>query len=308
LNRTDTILQAQRIQKRLERLYLKKVYNAIRSQDAAFIADLKMFGIDGAKSRLDATLVNRDIADIIADLYQVGALATAKETYKTVQGYEAKLIKKGEKMFVVSEKFLTIGLNEQWSKDVQQYFKLYLLEKAVLPITETTKKNILATLLKATEEGWSIEQIVSFIQAPDVNRRRAETIVRTESVRATNFGGMLAAYESKLVMQKRWIEAKDTRTRRSHKHATGVGGEIRDLLERFSNGLLFPGDPEGGAKETINCRCTLGYIPKRDAEGKLIRKPEQPQQQGRSIYRTSLVDVLSGLLIGLQIGDFFNDN
>lgn len=43
------------------------------------------------------------------------------------------------------------------------------------------------------------------------------------------------------------------RTRESHRR---VDGEIRELDEKFSNGLMFPGDPNGSAAEVVNCRCT----------------------------------------------------
>ncbi len=46
----------------------------------------------------------------------------------------------------------------------------------------------------------------------------------------------------------------DKKTRPSHQR---VDGEIREIDERFSNGLMFPGDPEGSAGEVINCRCVL---------------------------------------------------
>jgi hypothetical protein len=36
-----------------------------------------------------------------------------------------------------------------------------------------------------------------------------------------------------------------------------VDGEIRELDKKFSNGLMFPSDPSGGAAEVINCRCAL---------------------------------------------------
>ncbi len=36
-----------------------------------------------------------------------------------------------------------------------------------------------------------------------------------------------------------------------------MDGEIRELDDRFSNGLKFPGDPDGDAGEVINCRCAL---------------------------------------------------
>lgn len=52
---------------------------------------------------------------------------------------------------------------------------------------------------------------------------------------------------------KQWDAVLDGRTRDSHRR---VDGEIRELDEKFSNGLMFPGDPSGSAAEVINCRCT----------------------------------------------------
>lgn len=51
---------------------------------------------------------------------------------------------------------------------------------------------------------------------------------------------------------KQWDAALDKRTRPSHAR---VDGEIREEGEKFSNGLLYPGDPNGSAEEVINCRC-----------------------------------------------------
>lgn len=52
---------------------------------------------------------------------------------------------------------------------------------------------------------------------------------------------------------KQWDATLDGRTRDSHRR---VDGEIRELDEKFSNGLMFPGDPSGSAAEVVNCRCT----------------------------------------------------
>lgn len=54
-------------------------------------------------------------------------------------------------------------------------------------------------------------------------------------------------------MVKQWDTVLDGKTRDSHRR---VDGEIRELDEKFSNSLMFPGDPSGDAGEVINCRCT----------------------------------------------------
>lgn len=53
---------------------------------------------------------------------------------------------------------------------------------------------------------------------------------------------------------KQWDAALDKRTRESHRR---VDGEIRELDEKFSNGMMHPSDPAGGAAEVVNCRCAL---------------------------------------------------
>lgn len=53
---------------------------------------------------------------------------------------------------------------------------------------------------------------------------------------------------------KQWDSTLDGRTRESHRR---VDGEIRELDEKFSNGMMFPSDSAGGAAEVVNCRCAL---------------------------------------------------
>lgn len=85
---------------------------------------------------------------------------------------------------------------------------------------------------------------------------RAKTIARTEGHRIQQTSARDAQYAAKKKgadVVKQWDAALDGRTRDSHAR---VDGEIRELDEKFSNGLMFPGDPSGGAAEVVNCRCT----------------------------------------------------
>jgi uncharacterized protein with gpF-like domain len=55
-------------------------------------------------------------------------------------------------------------------------------------------------------------------------------------------------------MQKQWLSRMDSRVRDDH---ASVTGEIVDYNDTFSNGLRFPGDPNGAPEQVINCRCEL---------------------------------------------------
>lgn len=55
-------------------------------------------------------------------------------------------------------------------------------------------------------------------------------------------------------VKKQWYATLDNRTRTWHRE---LHGEVRELEEPFSNGLQYPGDPNGDPGEVWNCRCTL---------------------------------------------------
>lgn len=84
---------------------------------------------------------------------------------------------------------------------------------------------------------------------------KAMTIVRTEGGRISNeahYSAMLEAKEKGADIKKQWDATADSRTRPSHAR---IDGEIRELEEPFSNGLLYPCQAGGAAEEVINCRC-----------------------------------------------------
>lgn len=84
---------------------------------------------------------------------------------------------------------------------------------------------------------------------------RAKTIARTEVHRIKSEASFQAALEAKnrgCDILKQWDAALDAKTRPSHQR---VDGEVRELEEKFSNGLMYPGDSSGKAAEVVNCRC-----------------------------------------------------
>lgn len=84
---------------------------------------------------------------------------------------------------------------------------------------------------------------------------RAARIAQTETNRVMNEAAQetyRAANEMGVLCANRWEATLDSRTRESHRD---VDGEVRPVGEKFSNGCRKPGD--GGASESINCRCAL---------------------------------------------------
>lgn len=92
---------------------------------------------------------------------------------------------------------------------------------------------------------------------------RGENVGRTESMASLN-GAQFEAYRQAVAkgtvrpnaVRKVWIATRDLRTRDTHR---ALNGDSVGLHEPFANGLMYPGDPAGPAREVINCRCTLRY-------------------------------------------------
>lgn len=120
------------------------------------------------------------------------------------------------------------------------------------------KGKITAEISRGISTGASFQQIAQQLAGrTKIGYTNAVRIARTEGHRIQVQAGMDACYKAKDMgadVVKQWDSTLDGRTR--HSHAV-VDGEIRELDEKFSNGLRFPGDPHGAAAEVVNCRCAL---------------------------------------------------
>lgn len=118
------------------------------------------------------------------------------------------------------------------------------------------KKAITQEISRGIASGLSYSDIARNLKnATAAPMSRAKTITRTEGHRIQQTSARDAQYAAKAKgadVVKQWGAALDGRTRDSHRR---VDGEIRELDEKFSNGLRFPGDPHGSAAEVVNCRC-----------------------------------------------------
>lgn len=120
------------------------------------------------------------------------------------------------------------------------------------------KKSITQEVSRGIATGLSYSDIARNISnAAKAPLSRAKTIARTEGhrIQVTSTADAQKAAKAKGAdVVKQWDAALDSKTRPSHRR---VDGEIRELDEKFSNGLMQPGDSAGGAAEVVNCRCAL---------------------------------------------------
>lgn len=132
------------------------------------------------------------------------------------------------------------------------------------------------------ENNQTIRQIAKDIQnrvdSPSFYKWQALRIARTETTAAANQAAAVAGNASTIVLEKEWISSNDSRTRRQpkdeydHIEMDFVKVEENGLFDVQGDLIRYPGDPNGRAENTINCRCTVALVPKRDAQGRLIPK------------------------------------
>jgi HK97 family phage portal protein len=125
----------------------------------------------------------------------------------------------------------------------------------------TTSQDIYDALELGLRDGMTLDEIARLVDRTAFGGRagqRAELIARTETIGALNQGELDAAKDSGVVAGKEWLTQGDDRVRDSHFECESEG--MIGVDEAFeTNGMQYPGDPDGDAEEVINCRCTLLY-------------------------------------------------
>ena len=84
----------------------------------------------------------------------------------------------------------------------------------------------------------------------------AERIARTETV-SVQSQASFTVFSANGVAKKQWFTAGDDAVRDGH---IELEGKIVDMNKPFSNGLMYPGDPAGGASQVCNCRCVMAPV------------------------------------------------
>lgn len=144
-----------------------------------------------------------------------------------------------------------------WAADVQRFIAETAARK-ITQVTDTTKQVVRDALAPGLEVGEGIDDLAARIREAykDFTPRRSIVIARTEVIGAAGFGTRAAAEQTGLQLEKEWIATRDERTRDSH---AALDGERKQFNDRYSNGLMYPGDPDGEPEEVIQCRCAEGY-------------------------------------------------
>lgn len=263
------------IETRLENKYAGRVQKLIKKQIRSFKSRLRKDGLQRATVWLREQVYDPAISVQLQKLYMEAVKEFGLYQYKHANELAAAPVKKESAAF---------GFSESWNFAIIDFLSQHLLERAVVPVTNTTRKLIMDVLEEGQEKGWSIERIITELAKVDeMSAFRARRIVRTELGIAANFGSNLASQEVEFETDEEWITAHDHRVRSSHAVMDGViiktgetftvpiykGKKSTGLTEQMTG----PGDPTASAGNIINCRCTRALVPRRDENDELIMKP-----------------------------------
>lgn len=281
------------LQRKFEQLYFPKVEKVIKDRISSLIRVIEVRGIDAGRDHLYRQVDSGGLGKVIEGLYLTVGVRSAKIQWQDLQRQKRLGKKHKETDYLLSTKangkrleeslmqVKGFGFNESWVQFIKDYLYRFLLEKIVFRVSESTRNALLNVLSDAVQKGWGINETVKELEDLPLSKTQAARIVRTEITRAANTGAMAAGDTFEFEQNKEWISALDRRTRgrdpEDHASHVGLDGQIIPYEEPFTdprNGdkLMFPGDPNAMAESTINCRCSVAIIAKRDLQGRLIPK------------------------------------
>ena len=176
-----------------------------------------------------------------------------------------------QRYFSVKQEALVFGRNQDIDILVSRYFtgRIDFLDGLSARLSEQIKKIIEEGQL----EGQSLPEISRTLvtRVGALTMRRAALIARTETHGAASFANdqyyQTVQDDTGIEMKKKWVATNDERTRPDH-FAMNAKPSI-DMSEKFEVGgarMKHAGDPAGGAKNVINCRCNIIYLDARDME------------------------------------------
>lgn len=120
----------------------------------------------------------------------------------------------------------------------------------ITSILATNLEDVKKVVLAGVDENLGSAQVARNLRQfyTDRSPYKAMRVARTEVTKASTFGSLEAADQSKIIKSKTWITSRDDRVRDEHEV---MDGDTVPLKGIFSNGLNGPEEPM--------CRCVLSF-------------------------------------------------
>ena len=270
--RSDYWVRVERLRRSLDIKYSKKIYQALDNEIDRFVKDMLVVGPQQALGRLNTYLWNDEMMALLNEMYRECGSIFGNASYRATRQ-------------MVSKSTDPYGLDSSFIDGILQFLTDYGFWIVTL-ITNTTKKRLSLLVMTLVEEGKDKYEIAEGIlndKELEKMKRRGATISRTEIMRASNYSLYLASTKHSFEVDKIWVARRDIRTRRIPKDFFdhwSMDGQVKPLnepftsVDRFGRVILadMPGDPKTPIGFTINCRCTVAFIPRKDNNNNIIQK------------------------------------
>lgn len=147
----------------------------------------------------------------------------------------------------------------------------------IVSLTDTMTKKVIRTIEEAQAKGLTQDEMRIEIRKQATKstfyRGQIMRIVRTETAMAMNTASQVSFETSSIEMEKEWILGGSANHRPDHVQMDGVRVPWdEDFVLPSGESLRYPCDPNGAPEEIINCSCSSGYVPVRNASGGLVFK------------------------------------
>jgi hypothetical protein len=215
------------------------------------------------------SILFESIAETTVREYQVGGSPTVRLENVTNRISEVLVPHYRSIILAMADRFQTVKVKQDYEQVVRNYLRDTATNR-IIGISTTTQNLLRRTLLEADQEI-NPRQAAKLIEervGGAFGRRRAATIARTETHAAASYANHEVAKDLGVPMRKQWVATNDDRSRTWH---SSVNGQTVDLDEDFivpykgvEYRMKHTGDPNGGAHNTINCRCVTIYLEPED--------------------------------------------
>lgn len=262
---SNTYTAANQFRHRIQAKYQPLVLKAVQQQEHAFINYANVHGVPQAQLNINTIVTGKPLEVVLRNMYHDIAKKWGWYMFRNLRAVKG---------------YFQDSIVQQLLDAVNAYFDRWVLN-FITDMTNTTKKFIIQQILLGIENGDSFDETAKSIIDSNINKYRAQMIVRTESVRSQNAVSLESAKKTGIKMLKIWNSAQDNRTRRvprdeyDHLHLNGQKVGLDDkFVSQTKDGVVFmdyPGDPTAPAGEVIQCRCSISFEPQRDSNGRVIR-------------------------------------
>ncbi|CAB4153638.1 Phage head morphogenesis domain containing protein [uncultured Caudovirales phage] len=247
---------------RLQYMYERKTYRIVQRHLKKILGEIPLNNISLSNYQIlmYSNITDEKIQAMLVDIYKEVGFDYSRRIKKEIN--------KTTKSVLFTDSFLNDILlflaGEGGSKIVS--IRGTLIEDIIKSIQIKLEEN--ATLVQLQN---AIYEIVN--KSQQFYKWQALRIARTETTFASGFAAMRTASQYNFELTKQWIAAKDDRTRRDHRIENGQIVDYNDpFIMNDGSEMMYPGDPKGKPAQVINCRCTIGFVPKKDKDGNIIYK------------------------------------